>query len=327
MSDPKIARPSWWPSPKKLWLLDLRQEMCTVSLLQAGARTIERYRLPAVVRYSRWQDSFSHWGSEALAWKQRGPAAEVALVFPEGWPSDCGLARSYLRRFHEHFFGRQSACKIYLLLQDKRDWVRRQWLEALEDSHFLLQGELSDWQHDLIVSFYEHPERAMASLVHLELKEEAVRWQILAQGKLLGQGSDPRLSVARVRDRILSYTRRRLLLELGQQAASQLWSGAVVKRIEEPSELTLMVSGRHVHSSLPTRAIFSWSNFLIDNPLLIDSWREIKKEISRQIDSVTAPLPIALARLHLSDWQFIWVEQDHYCAIEGSAGELFKSRL
>lgn len=326
MSDLKKVRPSWWPSPKNLWLLDVRQEMCTVCLLRAGAQT-QRYRLPAVVRYSRWQDGFSHWGSEALAWKHRLPAQEVALVFPEGWPSDCGLARSYLRRFHEHLFGRQSACKIYLLLQDKRDWVRRQWLEALEDSHFLLQGELSDWQHDLIVRFYENPERAMASFVHLELKQEAVRWQILSQGKLLGQGSDPRLSVARVRDLILSYVRRRLFLELGQQAASQLWSGVVVDRIEEPSELALAVSGRHVHSSLPTRAIFSWSDFLIDNPLLRDSWREIKKEISSQIDRITVPWPLEVTRPKLTDWQFFWVEQDCCCAAEGPAGELFKSRL
>jgi hypothetical protein len=84
--------PSWWPVANEIVTLDVRDDLCRVSVLDKSTGQVILLSEPAVLRRDG-KGAFSHWGRRALAWKDRLLEGQVCQVFPSGHPIDPTVSR------------------------------------------------------------------------------------------------------------------------------------------------------------------------------------------------------------------------------------------
>jgi hypothetical protein len=277
--------PNWWPSTPEVGLLDVRDGMCSVSFLDTSSGQVERFSEPAFLRRTA-DGAYSHWGRRALAWKGRLANGQVCEVFARGWPSDPATARWYLKKLAETYFPKRGLCRVHLLEVAEFSWARQLWQETLEDSGFSVQGFLAPWQHDVLLAKGGRAEFALSPYLHFCLDESFTSWHLINGGKVAASASDSRLSEARLLSQIGDFLRRGASLEVAPSAlrslvlASVCWPGM---RSPGRGALNLSVAGRQVHSGLPTRQTFAWSDFLATQPAVVEAWRAVKRRIFAEV--------------------------------------------
>lgn len=270
---------------------------------------------------------FSHWGRRALAWKDRLPEGQVVEVFPSGWPVNTAHARHYLKHFHETYLPRKGVCKVHLVETEERRWARQLWQETMEDSTFSLQGFLAPWQHDVLLAKAD-PDAALSPYLHFRLEEQVSRWHLISGGQVQACGSDEGLSSQRLLAQLADYLRRAAALEVGPAALRSL---VLASRADLPGgqapALTLLVAGRQLHSGLPTRQTFAWSEFLAGKPSFLQAWHRVRRRIFQQAEEVTGPLGKGREGLDLPGWRVLTSGDLSSLFVEGPVVKLMDETL
>lgn len=315
--------PDWWPGLSELVLLDVRDGVCQISVVETGPGKVRVYGEPAWLRRAA-DGTPTHWGRRALAWRERLPEGQVCQLFPTGWPLDPGLARWYLKRLHETYMPKKGACRVLLVEPETRPWARQLWQESLEDTPFSIQGYLLPWQHDLLLAKSGHPEAALSPFLHFRLDQTAASWKLIESGAVSVEGSHPGLSSSRLLGQLGDYLRRHASLEVGRQALEGLLLASIREGEGQPGDLRQEVAGRQIWSGLPSRRSFDWREFLTGRPGLLEAWREVKRHIYRQAEELSGVSPGQDEGLDLPGWRILSSGPFAPLFVEGPVVRLFE---
>lgn len=320
--EPTRVGPDWWPTSGDLTLLDVRDGVCQISLLDTREGKLQSWCEPSWLR--RGSDGApTHWGRRALVWQGRLPESQICPVFPTGWPLDPGLARWYLKRLHETYLPKKGARRILLVEPEPRPWARQLWQESLEDTPFSVHGYLQPWQHDVLLSRGAQPEHALSPFLHFRLDESLTSWQLIQSGAVSATGQHPGLSATRLLAQIGDHLRRRCSLEVGSNALRALVLASSRDGEGKPGDLKLTVAGRQIWSGLPSRQTFDWTEFLSGRPGLISAWREVKRQISDQAEALTGVAAGKDEGLDLPGWRVLTSGALAPLFVEGPVVRLF----
>jgi hypothetical protein len=286
--------------------LDVRDQGCRISVLRSGEGGLwQTASEPALLRRAPAGDGFSHWGRRALAWKHRLPLGQVIAVFPAGHPADTSVARFYLKRFHETYLAKKGVCKVHLLEEQQTPWIRQLWQETLEDSAFALQGFLQPWQHDILLAKPGQPELGMSPYLHFQLGDQMAAWKLIQAGEVAAQGSDARLCGQRIVAQVADFLRRRVDLEVGEETVRGLLQASCQAALRRPESPSLSLAGRQLHSGLPTRQTFAWTELVAGKPAFVQAWRSVKRRIFAQAEALTGRASGNAEGLDLPGWRVL----------------------
>ncbi len=271
--------PSWWPVGEPVGLLDTRDELCRLSLVESSSGRVQSVVESALLRRSGSESGFSHWGRSARAWQGRLVEGEVQGAFPDGFPRDAAAGRWYLQRFLQAFPQGKRPLKLFLVESEPRPWARQLWSETLEELPLSVAGYLTPWQHDLYLAKGGDLLGARAPHLHLRLEPVGLSWHLLREGEVVGAGTDSLLAETRLLDLLGDQLRRQHALDVAPSNLREVWL-----RLAEAgrSDTELQVAGRQIHSGLPSRQRLTAGQLLEPRPSMSQAWNRVKERIFAQ---------------------------------------------
>lgn len=272
--------PLWWPLGEPVGLLDTRDEVCRLSLVDGATGRVQSAAEPALLRRAAEQ-GYSHWGRSALAWQGRLVEDQVHGAFPEGCPRDAGAGRWYLQRFLEAHPLERRPLKLFLVELEPRPWARQLWSETVEELPLAIAGYLTPWQHDLYLGKAGDLAGARAPHLHLRLEATGLSWHLLREATVVASGSDSLLAETRLLDLLGDQLRRQHGLDVAPAGLRQIWLRLAEAR---RGETELLVAGRQIHSGLPSRQRLTPARLLEARPSMSIAWSRVKERIFAQAE-------------------------------------------
>jgi hypothetical protein len=314
--------PSWWPLANEIVTLDVRDDLCRVSVLDKSTGQVILLSEPAVLRRDG-KGAFSHWGRRALAWKDRLLEGQVCQVFPSGHPIDPTVSRWYLRRFIDTYLPGKASLRTYVVESRAVPWLRQLWRETLEDSALTLQGFLTPWQQELLLAKGSQVEQALSPYLYFRVDDSRTSWVLINGGNAVEEGGDPGLSEGRLVGHIGDFLRRLAFIEVAPPALRALLAGSCRQGMARPDDLTHTVAGRHLLSGLPTQASFSWPAFVATQSSLVLAWQDIKRSIYSQVEQVSGSRACDEG-LDIPGWRVLTSDSVSALFVEGPVVRLFE---
>lgn len=263
---------------EQVGLLDSRDDVCLLSLVDRAAGAVQSFREPALLRRGA-AERYSQWGRSALAWQGRLGEGEVVAAFPDGCPRDATSGRWFLQRFLEaHQLGKRPI-KLLLVEPEPRPWARQLWSETLDELPLAVAGYLTPWQHDLYLAKAGQLDEARAPHLHLRLQPAGLSWVLLRDAAEMASGSDSLLAETRLLDLMGDHLRRQHALDVAPAHLRDLWLALGERRREGRG---LQVAGRQIHSGLPSRQTLAPADLLVARPSMSIAWSRVKERIFAQ---------------------------------------------
>lgn len=240
----------WVPKRSAFAILSCQHEQSHFSVSQDGGASFVTHAVSSLLRPSAKGDAM--FGATARSWHGRDP--EVRSVFQGShpvWPKETSR---YLRWFLKEHWSQTPPKKLFVAQDERADWSRELWTEALESTPFKLADFISPLQRRLALAQADWKESGLRRVVLLQMAEQRCHWWATELGHDTLRGTWRGLGLSQLRSHLKSYARSVGLVELADQELDRLlWES----RWAEHSH----ARGRHLGSGLPTERLVDWTGF------------------------------------------------------------------